>query len=367
MLAARIMIDDCMLLLSDVEDIDRLFAACTASANSPPGAPTVTISPNHAQTLLHRRTALLDGIAASFRLPDSPVLTADVPTAAGGDGVFLRLMGLPKGRALVAKTLRLMFTAPPAAKTGNAGEDLESSRSRSAATGLDVIWALLRNTDLAFGPAVGPAAGSEADRRMTDATIGLAAAASEMVKRITRPEEAAACLAAAVIGLEAAVQSSGQQLLPLYPTDRVPADASPDWLGSVLASLLLRASELGLGSFASAGTVKTLGEGYNKGGAEQAAEQELLLEAQSTSGAASAVAGQWQGLLSQFTELVLRHLWALAQAVQAGGLVISAGGASVDLRPYVLKVACVPLVRVLMAHCDEQQQEQLRACLSQLK
>eukprot|EP00878_Enallax_costatus_P006293 GHUV01006597.1.p1 GENE.GHUV01006597.1~~GHUV01006597.1.p1 ORF type:complete len:1003 (+),score=344.92 GHUV01006597.1:780-3788(+) len=368
MLAARIMIEDCMLLLSDVEDIDRMFAACAAAANAPPGAPVPNISPNQAQALLHRRTALLDGIAASFRLPDTPVLAADGAVAAGGDGVFVRLMRLPKGRALVAKTLRLMFTAPPAAKAGNSAEEFESSRSRSTATGLDVIWALLRNADLAFGPAVAAvaaAAGGEADRRMTDATMGLAAAASEMVKRLTKPEEAAACLAAAAAGLEAAVKASGQQLLPLFPIDRVPADASPDWLGSVLASLLLRASELGLGSFAATGTVKTLSEGYNKGDAERAEEQELMAEAQATSGAASAVAEQWQGLLSRFTELIMMHLWALVQAVQAGGLA-AFGSVSADSRPYVQKVACVPLIRVLMAHCDEQQQEQLRSYLSAL-
>lgn len=373
MLAARIMIEDCMLLLSDVEDIDRMFAAAAAAAN-PPAVPSISAS--NAQALLHRRSALLDGIAASFRLPDTPILTADAAAAAmaagaGGDGVFVRLMRLPKGRALVSKTLRLMFSAPPsvAAKAGpvpDAAAALENSKSRSAATGLDVIWALLRKTEMAFGPAVAAAAGSEADRRMTDATVSLSAAAGEMVKRLTKPEEAAACLAAAAAGLEAAVQQTGQQLLPLFPAGRVAADASPEWLGSILASLLLRASELGLGSFAAAGNVKSLGEGYKKGDAEKAAEEELLQEAIATSGAAAAVAGHWQGLLGRFAELIMLHLWALVQAVQGGGSV-AAGGVSVDIKPYAQKMVCVPLIRVLMAHCDEQQQEQLRSYLSALK
>jgi hypothetical protein len=384
MLAARIMIEDCMLLLSDVEDIDRMFAAAAAGAAggmAPPGGP-VLIAPAQAQMLLHRRAALLGGIAASFRLPNTPTLTSaadSAAAAAGGDGVFIRLMGLPKGRALVSKTLRLMFSAPPSAAASKAGKSsggndgtegaaavAEDGSSKSV--GLDVIWALLRNAELTFGPALAAAAaaGSEAERRMTNATVALSAAASEMIKRLSTPEEAVACLAACNAGLEAsaaaATAAGASQLLPLFPAGRVPADGSPDWLDSVLASLLLRSSELGLGSFAAAGNVRTLGEGYDKE-ARELAEQEAR---ESSNAADSAAASEWSKLLGRFAELVMLHLWALLQSVKGGGMAAAAGGAAVDVRAYVQKLSCVPLMRVLMAHCDAAQQDQLKSYLSEL-
>ncbi|KAF6262693.1 hypothetical protein COO60DRAFT_1699132 [Scenedesmus sp. NREL 46B-D3] len=381
MLAARIMIEDCMLLLSDVEDIDRMFAAAAAAAGgaaggmAPQGGP-VLIAPAQAQMLLHRRAALLGGIAASFRLPNAPTLPsakdgAAAATAAGGDGVFIRLMGLPKGRALVNKTLRLMFSAPPSA-AGKGGKGAAADAAAACAgggsksVGLDVIWALLRNAELTFGPAVAAAAGSEAGRRMTNATVALSAAASEMVKRLSAAEEAVACLAACIAGLEACAAATtaagASQLLPLFPAGRLPADGSPDWLGGVLASLLLRSSELGLGSFAAAGNMRTLGEGYDKG-ARELAEQEAR---ESGGGAGTAAATEWSRLLGRFAELVMLHLWALLQAVKGGGMAAAAGGAAVDVRAYVQQLSCVPLMRVLIAHCDAPQQEQLKSYLSEL-
>jgi hypothetical protein len=387
MLAARIMIEDCMLLLSDVEDIDRMFAAAAAAAGgaggmAPPGGP-VLLSPPQVQMLLHRRAALLGGIAASFRLPNAPTLPSSAEdaaaAAAGGDGVFIRLMGLPKGRALVNKTLRLMFSPPPSAAGkgskqgaaaagsggGSAAAEDAAAEDGSKSVGLDVIWALLRNAELTFGPAVAAAAGSEAERRMTNATVALSAAASEMIKRLTTPEEAVACLAACIAGLEAcaaaATTGGASQLLPLFPAGRLPADGSPDWLGSVLASLLLRSSELGLGSFAASGNMRTLGEGYDKE-ARELAEQEAR---ESGGSADTAAASEWRQLLRRFAELIMLHLWALLQAVKGGGMA-AAAGAAMDVRPYVQKLSCVPLMRVLMAHCDAPQQEQLKSYLSEL-
>lgn len=386
MLAARIMIEDCMLLLSDVEDIDRMFAAAAAAATAgmpaPPGTPG-PISAADAHKLLHRRSALLGGIAASFRLPDSPVLPAEATAATGGDGVFIRLMGLPKGRSLVSKTLRLMFSPPPTAGKGSKGgaaptaagsmngvSSEDGSRGGGGGStksiGLDVIWALLRNTELTFGPAVAASPGSEADRRMTGATVALSAAAAEMMKRLSRAEEAVACLAACNAGLEAAAAAATaagvSQLLPLFPAGRVPSDASPDWLGSVLASLLLRASELGLGSFAAAGNVRTLGEGYDKE-ARELAEREAE---EAAGGASAAAAAEWRALLARFAELIMLHLWGLVQALKGGGVVALPGGGNVDVRAFVQKLASVPLMRVLMAHCDAGQQEELRSYLSEV-
>jgi hypothetical protein len=400
MLAARIMIEDCMLLLSDVEDIDRMFAAAAAVAASglppPPGTPGF-ISPAMSSHLLRHRAALLGGIAASFRLPDAPTVPAEgVPAAdaleggsAFGDGVFVRIMALPKGRALVSKTLRLMFAAAPAAAavasrshqaaaTENGDAAAAADGSSSTNLGLDVIWALLRNTDLAFGPPVAVKVTGEAERRMTDATVGLSAAAAEKIKRLTKPDEAVACLAACLVGLAAAADSN--QLLPLFPAGRVPADASPDWLHSILSSLLLRASELGLGSFAASGNSVSLREGYgssssSKGNTDvsmEAEDAEAAAEDASNAAAAAAVAVRWSQLLEQLTELVMLHLWALIQLSQPTNAAAAAAGggggpAGSQLQPYVQKMACVPLIRVLMAHCTAKQQDQLKSYLSELK
>jgi DNA topoisomerase 2-associated protein PAT1 len=408
MLAARIMVEDCMLLLCDVEDIDRMFAA-TAAAGAAHAAGVALgphalqpMSPALAQGLLQRRAALLGGIAASFRLPDAPTLAAAAGSDAGaaaagaaaaaGERVFVRILALPKGRTLVTKTLKLMFTPPPgaggakASKAGgvNGSSTGDADSSSSSSMGLDVIWALLRNAQLAFGP---PLVGSvgEAEKRLTDATIALAAIASEMVKRLQKPQEAVACLAAAIAGLSAPVVTAGSsaaasgnaaangtsacQLLPLYPAGRVPASASPEWLGSILGALLLRASELGLGSFAAAAAALPL-KGLGDGAPDEAELQEQQQQAEA-SGVPADVSAEWQGLLAQFVQLVQLHLWQLVQATRgAAAEVVAAAaagpGSSEVLLASVPKMACVPLMRVLMAHCSEEQQEQLKGYLSEV-
>jgi DNA topoisomerase 2-associated protein PAT1 len=384
MLAARIMVEDCMLLLCDVEDIDRMFAAAaavqTAQAAGAPMNPHMPgpISPTLAQGLLQRRAALLGGIAASFRPPSTPTGPAgDGAAGASADRVFVRILALPKGRSLITKTLKLMFTPPPAA--AGAGSKGGSGDAGSAASGLEVIFALLRNAQLTFGPALVGSVG-EAEKRLTDATISLAVIASEMVKRLKRPEEAVACLAAAVAGLSAPVvpasdaaangNTSACQLLPLYPAGRVPASASPEWLGNILGSLLLRASELGLGSFAAAaaaGPVRGLGDGAQDETAV-ALEQEGEGEA---GGVPSAVAAEWQAQLGEFVQLVLLHLWQLVQAVRGAATEVATAaaagpGSSEVLLSCVPKMACVPLMRMLMAHVDTEQQEQLKGYLSEV-
>jgi DNA topoisomerase 2-associated protein PAT1 len=393
MLAARIMVEDCMLLLCDVEDIDRMFAATAAAgaahvagAELGPHTPG-PISAALAQGLLQRRAALLGGIAASFRLPDTPTLAAaaagDAAVGAAGDRVFVRILALPKGRSLITKTLKLMFTPPPAASSKGAAAAWGANGSNSdgsSSAGMEVIWALLRNAQLAFGP---PLVGSvgEAEKRLTDATIALSIITSEMVKRLKKPEEAVACLAAAVAGLSApttaaaghdATNSNGNtsacQLLPLYPAGRVPAGTSPEWLGSILGSLLLRASELGLGSFAAAAAavpLKSLGDG----GPEAADLQEGQTDADTC--VPVVVSAEWQRLLGQFVQLQQLHLWQLVQAVRGAAEEVAAAAAagpnsSEVLLATVSKMACVPLMRVLMTHCSEEQQEQLKGYLSEV-
>lgn len=409
MLAARIMVEDCMLLLCDVEDIDRMFAATAAvaaaqAAGMPfnPHAPG-PISAPFAQSLLQRRSALLGGIAASFRLPDAPTLPAnagDNAAAAGlsGDRVFVRILALPKGRSLITKTLKLMFSTPTASGSGSKGgpdgsksaaaaaagtNGSDGGAAAGAAMGLDVIWALLRNAHLAFGPPLVGSTVGEAEKRLTDSTIALSGITSEMVKRLKSPEDAVACLAAAVAGLSAAPSGPGHdhtaaaaangtsagtcQLLPLYPAGRVSASASPEWLASVLASLLLRATELGLGSFAAAAAaapVRGLGDGAPD-------EAEVLAQQAESDGVSAAVAGQWQALLGQLVHLVQLHLWQLVLAVRGSAAEVAASaaagpGSTEVLQASIVKMACVPFMRVLMAHCNTEQQEQLRSYLSEV-
>ena len=114
LLAARIMIEDSMCLLLDVDDIDRQLEE---------GRPSET-----EDDLKKRRTFLLDGLVSTLRLPSVPVL------ATGGsehDGVFQRIITLPKGRTLLAKAL-------PRFPLGSA----------AAAT---LVWAIVRNVGMLIG------------------------------------------------------------------------------------------------------------------------------------------------------------------------------------------------------------------------
>jgi DNA topoisomerase 2-associated protein PAT1 len=114
LLAARIMIEDSMCLLLDVDDIDRQLEE---------GRPSET-----EEDLKRRRTFLLDGLVSTLRLPSVPVL------AVGGaehDGIFQRIVTLAKGRTLLAKAL-------PRFPLGSA----------AAAT---LVWAILRNVGMLLG------------------------------------------------------------------------------------------------------------------------------------------------------------------------------------------------------------------------
>lgn len=66
LLAARIMIEDCMCLLLDVDDIDRVFSSPARTGMAPASLR------DDDQNLWHRRTLLMQGFAASLRLPDEP-------------------------------------------------------------------------------------------------------------------------------------------------------------------------------------------------------------------------------------------------------------------------------------------------------
>ncbi|XVF81676.1 hypothetical protein PTKIN_Ptkin15bG0174400 [Pterospermum kingtungense] len=96
MLAARITIEDCLCLLLDIDDIDRLIQF---SQPQDGGA-----------QLRRKRQILLEGMAASLQLVD-PLSKGGhaISCALKDDIVFLRLVSLAKGRKLITRFLQLLI------------------------------------------------------------------------------------------------------------------------------------------------------------------------------------------------------------------------------------------------------------------
>ncbi|XP_020687742.2 protein PAT1 homolog 2 isoform X2 [Dendrobium catenatum] len=98
MFAARITIEDCMCLLLDVDDIDRILQFGQ--------------SQDSGSQLKRRRQVYLEGIAASLQFVD-PLGTSKAGYSVGlttkDDLVFLRLISLPKGRKLISRFLQLLY------------------------------------------------------------------------------------------------------------------------------------------------------------------------------------------------------------------------------------------------------------------
>lgn len=169
-----------------------------------------------------RRALLLEGLAASLRLPESPVLAPPTPAggaasaeAGQGDGVFLRLMQLTKGKKLLARALRVAYPAPEAAEPrrsalvdGDLPAPLVPQRPN-----LRVVWAALRHARALF-------AGRPAVPEDAAVSGAVAAALAEVLRRLHSPQAVADCLAALLAGdldgeplLEAQPEAV---LLPLY-------------------------------------------------------------------------------------------------------------------------------------------------------
>ena len=347
LLAARIMIEDCMNLIMDVDDVDRLLALETATSAN-------------AANLHARRAVLLEGISGAFQLPQDAL--GQAADEVRGDAVFLQVLALSKGRTLLAKTLLRMFTGSAAAVGQKQQQQLQNGSSRVAGAvqpGLPLMWALLRNAHTLFNLGIDAAAAAKAEKRLVDSTSQLAAAAAEVVKRLQQPMDAIECLTAFNASVAKAAAAAGEggdgvlQLLPLFPARVAAADGNPDWLGTVLAALLLRASELGLGSFALQGTVVSLGKG-------QEDEDEIMAAADEGS-VGQQYDPMWQERLGVLFEALLRHLAGVYSIVKGGNLVWGAEG-----KEAAKKLSGVPVVRGMMAHCSSQQQEQLRTYLSEL-
>ncbi|KAK9847109.1 hypothetical protein WJX84_012013 [Apatococcus fuscideae] len=258
-LAARIMIEDCMCLLLDVDDIDRLHAAYQGVRDNE-------------GPLRQRRALLMEGFASSLRLSDSALCSHQTPgpsprAAAASqpltDGVFLRLMALPKGRVLLARALRLLY-APLSAGWVPAPE-LNGPRptptpTKGCSPAMRLAWALLRNVSYIFGGHTAAPLGlaslqaAQPDAQEVEERSKVAAAGVEVMQRLDSPRAVCDCIAALVSGdlinpsSSAAGQAPGSanHLLPLLPPTS--ANREMPWLGSIIAELLTRAQELGLAS-----------------------------------------------------------------------------------------------------------------------
>lgn len=189
-----------------------------------------------------RRALLLEGLAASLRLPEGAVLAPPTPGAGAaqggqeGDGVFLRLMQLPKGKKLLARAIRVVYPAPEAAEPHHSAlvdGDLPEQLMLPQRPNLRVVWAALRHARALFAGRPGVP---------EDAAVSgsVASALAEVLRRLHTPQAVADCLAALLAGdLDGAPLLDTQPdavLLPLYAPGEKPAGAQLGMLGTGLWS-----------------------------------------------------------------------------------------------------------------------------------
>ncbi|CAL8464049.1 g3584 [Coccomyxa elongata] len=326
LLAARIVVEDCLNLLLDVDDIDRMWAASGAQRD------------NRA-ALCQRRSLLLKAVTRNLRIPDAPKL----PAEGAGDGVFLRLMALPKGRGMLTRALRLLY-APLSLSESVPGAPVADPAS------LQIAWALLRNVRTLFGRAssvgqkgaprpgaVNEEIAAQAAERDIEVTSNMAVSAAELLKRLDSGPAVNGCMAALVAGdlmvAPGAGASRADCLLPLYvPGER--AHERHAWLSDILIALLQRAQELGL--------------------AEYASERRAAPD-----NAAAADGKAWRSHFGVFFTLVLEHVSTLVEVFTMA----NAAGA-MEAADYARQIVPVNLVRNLLPHATDPQREQLRAKLA---
>lgn len=336
MLAARIMTEDCMALILDVQDIDRIFVAAAQGAIE------------NEMALLQRRTLLMDGLAASLRLPETPSFedVGALQNGEGGrsDGVFLRLLSLPKGKTLAAKALRIIY--PP----------LQCTKREKVEPNLKLVWAHLRHARLVFeAQAVAAAATQHALAGVAPGTTKNAATTSSatnttgelygllskvalaLVDVLKRLHDAGAVIdafSAIVSGdlLKRGDDDEESKLLPLFAPGERAADTKYPWLAQVLVALLQRASELDL----------------SKRPLSDEAEKEKTEAA-------------WIDRFSALYGAVVDHVGALDRAVEEAGELDDAAVVE-EIRSFVP----VGLVKSMVPLCSKEQEEKLRGLLASL-
>eukprot|EP00213_Chloropicon_mariensis_P003283 CAMPEP_0197474216 /NCGR_PEP_ID=MMETSP1309-20131121/5678_1 /TAXON_ID=464262 /ORGANISM="Genus nov. species nov., Strain RCC998" /LENGTH=679 /DNA_ID=CAMNT_0043013765 /DNA_START=222 /DNA_END=2261 /DNA_ORIENTATION=- len=185
LLAARVLIEDCLGLLLDVDDVDRMLDERE-------------VDEENAEELNKRRVALLDSILSSFNLPQSPSGDDE------DDSVFIYIAHLRKGQKLISGLI---------------------NKSGSGAEANQILWSVFRNMNLLF----------DGNYAASSPMAGLSMAVAESISKL---DIVGVCqsLAAFLAG------DCKTQGLPIKPSAEL-----FDCAGHVLCALLSRASGLGLG------------------------------------------------------------------------------------------------------------------------
>lgn len=226
LLAARIMIEDGMCLLLDVDDTARMLHELQEE-----GA-----TEKQVKSLQQRQEMLMEGLGSSMHLASVPDLSSSNDLI--GDKVFQRLLMLPKGRVLVSMHLRR--TTPGT---------LLAQR---------IIWACLRCLDILYGDqqklvaeamqeVVGrQVLGHASDHiRKRQPSTELTQALAGSIARLDKLGCVAA-MVALVAGRTSMEDIEGARMLPLRPSLVAQHGPLADGCSYVLCSLLSRATEVGL-------------------------------------------------------------------------------------------------------------------------
>lgn len=219
-LAARMLIEDCVNLLLDIDDIDRIVFV------SGPDKPDFAY-------LRHRRAVLLNAVLASLRLPAGPSLDEpDTRSGGVGDAVFQRVVSLPKGRTFIARTLNTICEPEgyPRNKPPSEPHFVHPCY---------LVWAVLRSICVLFSPPELPK-GAHADPLMHSTTCRLAMATSKYLDKMDNAQELVQCMVALADGLKnwASIGKARKSwvycMLPLEGT------AAGAWSHTVLTALFGR-------------------------------------------------------------------------------------------------------------------------------
>ena len=201
-LAARIMIEDCMALILDVQDVDRIFIASGGVDIENEGA------------LRQRRALLTDGLASSLRISETP--------EGDSDGVFLRLMARNKGRVLAIRSLKVVY--PP-------------KEMKGVDPNFRIVWALLRQLATLFRTR----AIKQTDTETVDTLSALAKALMQVISKMSSPHALGDALVAITQG------TIFGDTVSFFAPGEGPADKErKPWMCDVLGAVLSRGAELNL-------------------------------------------------------------------------------------------------------------------------
>jgi DNA topoisomerase 2-associated protein PAT1 len=340
LLAARIMIEDCMCLVLDVLDVDAIFSAAKNGQEI-----------ENVEALRTRRALLLEGLAASMRLPDDALVDEEAEkkkkkkkkdskkkkgeddtagtggSIEAGDGVFLRLTTLPKGKALVARALKVIY--PPPQSVG-AVEGIEPN--------LRVLWAVMRNARALFGGRR-VAAGKQEDDTAVSAKI--ATAMIDTISKLHSPQALCSTLEAAMYGdlyVDTKVLKANPEavLLPLTPPSSSSGDKKEEelpWLKDVITALLTKAVELDIKG--------SVGDSPGKKDSNEIK--------------------QWYKDTERLYEVTVRHLSALSEALEAAKK-MKEEEAIVEVKAMVP----VKMGETLLEHCGKKKRKELDGVLQKV-